>query len=73
MLYEGAVRRKLTIDTQDDAQPDDSEGGEFQPGQSMSMSQALARTSGDSASALDSLNRDSNNAGLGDLFEYATA
>ncbi len=45
----------------------------FEPGQTMSMSEALARSKGDEMSILDSLSRDSNNAGLGDLFEYETA
>lgn len=39
----------------------------------MSMSEALAQTKGNDMAVLESLNRDSGNAGLGDLFEYETA
>lgn len=50
--------------------------GGFTRGQTMSMSEAVARTSGDKSqdmAVLDSLNRDSVNSQLGNLFEYETA
>lgn len=73
-MYEGAVRRKLTVEHQDAAEPDEnaSQGSDFQRGQSMSMGEALSRSKGNDIAVLDSLNRDSKNAGLGDLFEYET-
>ena len=77
VLYEGAVRRKMTIDHQDELGSGEvtytSEDGDFAPGQTMSMGEALARSKGDDMAVLESLSKDSNNAGLGDLFEYETA
>lgn len=64
----------MTIDTQEyiDTPVEDSTSESFAPGQSMSMSEALARSKGDDMAVMQSLNRDSKNAGLGDLFEYET-
>lgn len=45
----------------------------FTRGQTMSMSEAVAKSSGDDMAVLDSLNRDSHNSALGALFEYETA
>lgn len=45
----------------------------FTRGQTMSMSEAVAKTSGNEMAVLDSLNRDSQNSALGALFEYETA
>lgn len=73
ILYEGAVRRKLTIDNEDVDVDVTTQDSGFAPGQSMSMNEALARSKGDDMAVLESLNRDSGNAGLGDLFEYETA
>jgi hypothetical protein len=67
----------MTIDHQDEigsgevTYTADEDG--FAPGQTMSMSEALARSQGNEMAVLDSLSKDSNNAGLGDLFEYETA
>jgi hypothetical protein len=79
VMYEGALRRKLTVDVQET----EGSGGNtstattndsgFTPGQTMSMSEALARSKGDEMAVLESLSRDSQSAGLGDLFEYETA
>lgn len=78
IYYEGAVRRKLTIDTQNHEQSDGitqhtQDDSSFTPGQTMSMSEALARSQGDEMAVLESLSRDGASAGLGDLFEYETA
>jgi hypothetical protein len=76
-LYEGAVRQKMTTEVQqqqmsESGESNASEGG-FTPGQTMSMGEALARSQGNEMAVLDSLSKDSSNAGLGDLFEYETA
>lgn len=77
ILYEGALRQKLTIEAQEQVNPSGptstTNDSGFTPGQSMSMSEALARSSGDDMAVLDSLSRDGKNSGLGDLFEYETA
>lgn len=68
------MRRKLTIEAQEQVDDIDVEkyGDGFEPGQSMSMSEALARSKGDDLAVMESLNKDSMNAGLGSLFEYET-
>lgn len=76
-LYEGAVRQKMTVEAQKQ-QISESGGspaseGEFTPGQTMSMSQALAQSRGDDMAVLNSLNRDGAGSVHGDLFEYETA
>lgn len=77
IMYEGAVRRRLEIDTSDRNEQSGvathTEDSGFEPGQTMSMSEALSRSKGNEMAVLESLSRDSNNAGLGDLFEYETA
>jgi hypothetical protein len=73
--YDGAVRRRMEYEAQQNeetgarAQTEDSQ---FAPGQSMSMSEALARSKGDEVAVLNSLNRESKNSALGALFEYET-
>ena len=45
----------------------------FTRGESMSMSEALARSSGTDLDVLKALNREGENSTLGALFEYETA
>lgn len=45
----------------------------FSRGESMSMSQALARSGGTDLDVLQSLNREAESSPLGALFEYETA
>ena len=79
--YDGAVRRRIEMEQMEKQQADDvsydvDETGGFTRGQTMSMSEAVARTGGDKdkdLAVLDSLNRDSVNSQLGNLFEYETA
>lgn len=73
--YEGAVRRRMEYETQQDEETGgrvQTEDSQFTPGQSMSMGEALARTKGDEMAVLNSLNRDSENSPFGSLFEYET-
>lgn len=78
--YDGAVRRRLEQEYNEQqveassGQPQDDPDGRFEAGQSMSMSEALARSKGSNTdmSVLESLNRDSQNSPFGSLFEYET-
>lgn len=49
--------------------------GDFAPGQSMSMSEALSRSTGSSPdiAAMETLNREGMRSNMGALFEYETA
>lgn len=78
--YDGAVRRRIEMEQMEKQQSGDvdydvDETG-FTRGETMSMSEAVARSGGEKdkdMAVLDSLNRDSVNSQLGNLFEYETA
>lgn len=72
--YQGAVRNRLEYEASLDQKAVEVREGDptFAPGETMSMSEALARSKGDDMAVLNSLSNDSRNAGLGDLFEYET-
>lgn len=78
--YAGAVRSRLEYEMQSDQKEAAmrEEGlsirqqQQFEPGQTMSMAEAVARSRGDEMAVLNSLSKDSQNAGMGDLFEYET-
>lgn len=72
--YQGAVRNRLEYEASLDQRAVEVREGDpvFEPGQTMSMSEAVARSKGDDIAVLNSLSNDSRNAGLGDLFEYET-
>lgn len=75
--YDGAVRRRMEVEASEgnpEASGQYNGDDTFTPGQSMSMSEALARSKGGDGdmAVLQSLNRDSENSALGSLFEYET-
>lgn len=77
-LYDGAVRRRIEIDWENGGSGEsrtynvDSQDSGFQPGQSMSMNEAIARTQGDETAVLHALNDEHSKSQFGALFEYET-
>lgn len=73
--YDGAVRRRIEMEQMEKQQDQTYEVDEtgFTRGESMSMTEALARTKGSDQDVLNALNREAANSPLGALFEYETA
>lgn len=78
-LYDGAVRRRIEFDNESEGPGEsrtysyDSEPDErFQPGQTMTMNEALARSTGDEDAALHAMNQVHSNSQFGALFDYET-
>lgn len=79
LRYDGAVRRRIEIESEgyegsgeSRTYSYDSEDSQFQPGQSMSMNEAIARSKGDDDAVLHALNQEHANSQFGALFDYET-
>lgn len=68
-LYSGCVRKRMEIQQQEETD-DGSEPSDYDKGQSMSLQEAVSRSTGNSQGTLDQLNREGIDSGFGDLFEH---
>lgn len=74
VYYEGAIRKKLQIENEESKKSGaNRDYDDDSMPESMSMSEALARSKKDDTGVLNALNEDSHRAHAGDLFEYSKA